>query len=160
MANQFPFVIFMSPFSIDNLIEKVKLKLNFIDYDGSTTIPDDVVRKHLETAKILIDSVFDIDKLRDDKIFYLYEECLTEYAKYLIMVSWASNAVDLERTPNIWKEILANERRILKSLLLRLIGDPILVDQILGEEDFLMKLKLSIPKVTNSYNLLTRFFTK
>jgi len=150
----------MLPFSIDNLIEKVKLKLNFVDYDGSTTIPDDVVRKHLETAKTLIDSVFDVDQLQDDKTIYLYEECLTEYAKYLIMVSWASNAVDLERTPNIWKEILANERRILKSLLLRLIGDPILVDQILGEEDFLMKLKLSIPKVTNSYNLLTRFFTK
>jgi len=149
---------------IDKLIEKTKLKLNFVEYDGDVTLPDDVVRKHLETAKTLIDSVFDTDRLQKDEnnkiILYLYEECITEYAKYLIMVSWASNAIDIERTPSIWKDILMNERKILKSLLLRLIGDPIAVDQLLGEEDFLMKLKLSIPKVTNSYNLLTRYFTK
>jgi len=147
----------MSSFSI----EKVKLKLNFVDYDGDITIPDEVIRKHLETAKTLIDSVFDPDSDSNDIktpiIQQLYEECVTEYAKYLTMVSWAANAIDIEKTPGTWSTILDNERKILKSLLLRLIGDEELVDELLGdikqEQD---DDNITFPMALTSFNLLMR----
>ena len=140
--------------SIQNLVEKVKLKLNLIEYDGDVTIPDDIIEKHLETAKTLIDSVFDVSSEPD--LLYLYEECVTEFAKYLTMVSWAANAIDVERTPNTWTTILKTELRILKALLLQLLGDELTVNQILGEatSDFIKQ--VSIPLVASSYNMLTR----
>jgi hypothetical protein len=143
--------------SIDEWVEIVKWKLNFMDYDDSITIPVDIVKQHLNTAKTLIDSVFDANQIQDDTQFALYRECVTEYAKYLVMVSWAANAIDAERTPSTWNTILKNELKILRSLLLRLIGDEIAVDQLLGDEDRFGFMSFSI--VTNSYNLLARYFT-
>lgn len=156
----------MSTFSIDQLIEKVKLKLNFIDYEGDISIPDDVIRKHLETAKTLIDSVFDPDSnsnsnnIKSSITQYLYEECITEYAKYLTMVSWAANAIDIEKTPGTWSTVLQNELRVLRSLLLQLIGDEAIVNQLLGEEQKGVEERIAIPKVVNSHNLLTRYFIR
>lgn len=141
--------------SLDGLTEKVKLKLHFVDYDGDITIPDDVVKKHLETAKTLIDSVYDVKNANSPVILYLYEECVTEYAKYLIMISWAANAIDIEKTPGIWSTILDNERKILRSLLMRLIGDEDIVNQLLGE-DQVVDQEITIPMVASSFNMLIR----
>lgn len=137
-------------FSETSLVEKVKLKLNFVDYDGDITIPDQVVEKHLETAKALIDSV-----CTEVENVVLYEECLTEYAKYTLMVSWAANAIDIEKTPGTWATILKNELRILRTLLLQLIGDEYTVNQLLGEEQTTIQ-EFSVPRVTYSYNMINK----
>lgn len=151
-------------FSFDKCIEKVKLKLNTLDYDGDISIPDDVVRKHLETAKTLIDSVFRVEFVEHDDaehVYFLYEECVTEYAKYLLMVSWVANAIDVEKTPGTWATVLKNERLILRALLLQLLNNESLVDWLLGEvstSDLLDK--MSIPQVTGSFNMLLRPYVK
>ena len=141
----------MSSFS-NSLVEMVKLKLNLVEYDGDITIPSEVVEKHLETAKTLIDSVC---QNVDNKA--LYDECLTEYAKYTLMVSWAANAIDVEKTPGTWSTILKNELKILRTLLLQLIGDEYTVNQLLGEEQG-VNYEFSIPCVTHSRNMIRRFW--
>ena len=140
--------------SINVLVEKVKLKLNFVDYDGDVTIPDEVVKKHLETAKTIIDNVYTVN---DTTNYMLYEECITEFTKYLVMISWIANAIDTERTPGTWATVLKNERFILKSLLLQLLHDDYIVNQLLCEEGN-VQFDISLPVASNSHGLLTNRF--
>jgi hypothetical protein len=144
-------------FSEDEWVDIVKLKLNFIDYDDNITISDDIVKQHLNTAKTLIDSVFDTLQITTELQFSLYKECVTEFAKYLVMVSWAANALDIEKTPSTWRVILENELNILKSLLLRLIGDELAVAQLLGDDDKFDS--LAFTTITNSSNMLAKYYT-
>jgi len=73
------------------------------------------------------------------------------------MVSWAANALDIEKTPSTWRVILENELNILKSLLLRLIGDELAVAQLLGDDDKFDS--LAFTTITNSSNMLAKYYT-
>jgi hypothetical protein len=53
--------------------------------------------------------------------------------------------------------ILENELNILKSLLLRLIGDELAVAQLLGDDDKFDS--LAFTTITNSSNMLAKYYT-